>query len=57
MPKGQGPRKVQIRKGSRRTKVNLSNTYGIKPSSGGLSKPTAVTMRKPGAGQTRIPKD
>lgn len=50
------PRKVQIRKGSRRTKVNLSNTYGIKPSSGWLGK-TAVTMRKPGKGQTRVPKD
>lgn len=49
-------RKVQIKKGSRRTEVNLSNTYGIKGSSKSL-KGGAVTMRKPGAGQTTIPKD
>lgn len=49
-------RNVQIKKGSRRTEVNLSNTYGIKGSSGGLGKP-AVTMRKPGMVQSRIPKD
>lgn len=47
-------RKVQIRKGSRSFTPNLSNTYGIKGSSGGSdmsgrssAAKGAVTMRKP----------
>lgn len=35
--------KVTIRKGGRKPKVNLSNTYGIQPSSGGAGK-SAVTQ-------------
>jgi hypothetical protein len=55
--KGQSQRKVTLGGSStRKPKVNLSNTYGVKGSSGGMGK-GAVKMRRPGKGQTYIPKD